>query len=390
MSTSSPLASWCPVAPDWRVPWATIEAHLEGLSALYACPQDPEYHAEGDVGTHTKLACDALAGCEEFRRLPESARRVVFAGVLLHDWGKVACTRTDTNGRLTSRGHSARGEILTRQLLWQLGVPFLEREQVAALVRYHQVPFFLVDRSDAERLAITVSQTVRCDWLAQVAWADGAGRRCAEPRAQARILDNVALFRELCAEWQLLTRPWPFQSAHSRFLYFRREGRDPRYHAHDDTRCEVILLSGLPAAGKDHWVEAHAGDRPVISLDQLRAAMRVEPDAPQNAVVAAARERARDFLRQGQSFVWNATNLSRSLRGELVSLFADYHARVRIVYLEVPPSQLTARNRARVGRVPQAVIDRLLDRWTVPDLTEAHWVECPQIESETELETAGR
>jgi len=92
----------------------------------------------------------------------------------------------------------------------------------------------------------------------------------------------------------------------------------------------------------------------------------------------AAREEAREHLRAGRSFVWNATNVSRDLRMRTVALCADYGARVEIVSVEAPPATVRKRNRARTQPVPDAVIDRLINRWETPDPTEAHtvkWVE---------------
>jgi predicted kinase len=95
-------------------------------------------------------------------------------------------------------------------------------------------------------------------------------------------------------------------------------------------------------------------------------------------VLAVARERAREHLRAAEPFVWDATNLSRSLRKNVVSLCYDYGARVRLVHVEAPLEVVLARNRARERPVPDAVIDRLLRRWEIPQPTEAHevlWVE---------------
>ncbi len=58
-----------------------------------------------------------------------------------------------------------------------------------------------------------------------------------------------------------------------------------------------------------------------------------------------------------------------------VGLFADYRARVRIVYLEVPPGQLRRQNRERPDAVPDRVIDRLMAKWEVPDPFEGHQVD---------------
>jgi predicted kinase len=232
-------------------------------------------------------------------------------------------------------------------------------------------PFFLVDREDRERRLITISQTARCDWLGLLARADALGRVAAD---RQHLLDSVALFEEYAREHECLDRPFPFASEHSRFEYFRKSGRDPRYRAHDDPACLVTVMSGLPGSGKDTWIGEHASGLPTVSLDDIRQELQIAPDEPQGAVIQAARDRARTLLRAGTSFVWNATNVSRNNRGQVITLLAEYRARVRIVYCETDPKALGRRNRSRPSPRPAAVVARLLDRWQVPDLTEAHEV----------------
>jgi predicted kinase len=261
---------------------------------------------------------------------------------------------------------------MARGLLWRQTVPFAVREQVAALVRYHQLPYFLIDRDDALRLCIEASQTARCDHLALLAEADVRGRICQD---QQRLFDNVALFREYCREQYCLATPRVFASAHSRFLYFRHPERHPDAPAYEDFSADVILMSGLPGAGKDHYIRTHLADWPVISLDAVRSELDIEPTEAQGAVMNRARDLARAYLRHGKSFVWNATNLSRQLRRGVVGLFADYRARVTIKYVEVPESVIFAQNRQRAAPVPEAVMQRLIDHWETPDCTEAHEVQ---------------
>jgi len=102
--------------------------------------------------------------------------------------------------------------------------------------------------------------------------------------------------------------------------------------------------------------------------------MKIAPVDNQGPVVTRARERAREYLRDKQSFIWNATNISRRMRDHCISLCAAYNARVRIVYVEAGAECLAAQNRAREVSVPEEVINRLLARWEPPDLTEAHRV----------------
>src|SRR5262249_16741250 len=147
--------------------------------------------------------------------------------------------------------------------------------------------------------------------LALLAEADVRGRVCSD---QSRLLENVALFTEYCREEGCLTGPRAFASEHARFLYFRQPGRHPDAPAHADFRAEGVLMAGRPGAGKDHLVRHNLPDWEVIALDGLRSELDVDPADDQGAVVNRARELAREYLRQGKSFVWNATNVSRQLR----------------------------------------------------------------------------
>src|SRR5262249_38774629 len=145
------LFALTPQPPSWQVDWAALHERFPWVRNLAGCPQDPIYHSEGDVWVHTRMVAEALAGMTAWRALPEAKRQAVFTAALLHDVAKPDCTRPGPDGRLTSRGHSRRGAILARQILWRLSVPFAIREQIAALVRYHQLPYYLVDRPDALR-----------------------------------------------------------------------------------------------------------------------------------------------------------------------------------------------------------------------------------------------
>lgn len=363
--------SWCPTPPHYTVNWERIEQEFPQVRRLDGCPQDAVHHAEGDVLVHTRMVVEALTALPAWRALPPPERGVVFTAALLHDIAKPDCTRVE-EGRITSRGHSKRGAVKARTLLWGMDFPFEAREQVAALIRFHQIPFFLIDKPDGRRVLYEVSQSARCDLLALVAEADARGRVCADSQ---RLLDNISLFTQYAEEHDCLTGPRQFPNDHSRFLYFRKEGRDPDYPAYDDTVCEVVMMSGLPGAGKDFWVAENLPDWPAISLDALRRELKVSPTDNQGPVVSRAREAAREQLRKRRPFVWNATNVSRQVRELSVNLFAAYNARVRVVYVEAPEARLFAQNRERADSVPAEVIQKLTARWEVPDLTEAHRVE---------------
>jgi hypothetical protein len=279
----------------------------------------------GDVHVHTRLVVEALLADPAWQNLERTERESLFWAALLHDVAKPACTRIEADGRVTPPGHSRRGQIMARPILGGMGVPFGQREQICHLVTHHQLPFFLIERERPEHRAHLISYQTRCDLLAILAAADARGRVCPDA---ARLLDNIALFTELCREGCCLLQPKAFASPHSRFLYFRLEHRTADCEAFDDWENEATLLSGLSGSGKDTWLAANAGGREVISLDDLRENLDVDPAGPQGAVIAAAREQARTLLRTKRPFVWNATNISRQLKTQLIDLFADYKAKV--------------------------------------------------------------
>ncbi len=357
-----------PTAPDWRFDWDALRSANSWAEAMAATEQDPVHHAEGDVWTHTRMVAEAMLELETWQRATDTEKTILLAAALLHDIAKPETTRRE-NGRVTARGHSRRGAIVVRGLLWKLGVPFLAREQIAALVCHHQIPFFLLEKADPRRTAYRVSQTAVNRLLAAVTMADARGRHCADKQ---RLVDNVELFSEFCREHACLDGPRRFGSSASRFEYFRKADRDPDYVAFDETKCEVTLMSGLPASGKDTWIARNAPDTPVVSLDQIRTQLGVKPTDKQGPVVFEARERAKGFLRRKEHFVWNATSISRQMRELSIGLFASYGARIRIVYLEAPERVIEKRNSARERPVPAKAMRSMIDRWEVPDLTEAH------------------
>lgn len=369
-----------PDAPDAPFAWEGAIRACAWWQAMVHCPQDVIHHAEGDVATHTRLVMEAMQADLAWQALPPGERGLLLLTALLHDIGKPETTREE-NGRITARGHAGRGEVMARHLLWGAGdIPFATREAVCALIRFHQYPFWLIERDDARYQALRIAQSARCDHLALLAHADGRGRICDDQEA---LLLRVACFHEFCDEQRCLASPYAFPSDHSRFLYFRSEGqRDPDYQAHEAKDvAEFVLLMGLPGMGKDTYIKQHLSHIPVVSLDAIRTELKIDWTDNQEPVLNVAREQTRGYLRRGESVVWNATNLSRDLRGKRVRFADDYRARVRIVYVEVSAAIQRRQNRSRPERVPESAMERMYRQWQIPDLTEAHTIDWQVRES---------
>ena len=117
-------------------------AHFPEIASLAGCPQDPEWHPEGDVFTHPGHCCDALARDPEWLAASPRRRRLLMFAVLLHDVGKPACTRQEEkNGRLrwTSPGHEPAGVAPAESFLARIGAPHDHAPAVTPLVANHMV-----------------------------------------------------------------------------------------------------------------------------------------------------------------------------------------------------------------------------------------------------------
>ncbi len=144
------------------------------LAALIDCPQDPQWHPEGDVWTHTLHVMDAFAG----ERLGDEWEDLVVGyACLCHDLGKPATTTHDADGRIRSKGHEEAGEAPTRSLLARLGRQPKLADAVVPLVRDHLKPTMLHHAAAGPAAIRRLARRVgRIDRLVRVGRADHGGR----------------------------------------------------------------------------------------------------------------------------------------------------------------------------------------------------------------------
>ncbi len=379
------LLALVPTPPDWKIDWNAW--YVSGLHTYFAdmekTGQNPVWHGEGDVWTHTRMVCETLAGMESFRMLPGRQRMEVFLAALLHDLGKIPCTKLE-DGCLVSPNHTAVGARMARGLLYTVygvgGTPeqMEFRETICNLIRYHSVPTHILDQKDPERRLLKIAAngelagdfTIRL--LCVLVEADVRGRVYENIRES---VDLAHLCAELAEEQGCLDAPFSFASSYAEHAFLSGRRVRPEQELYDDTWGEVILMSGLPGTGKDTWIRKHLTDMPMISLDEIRKELGVSPGEPQGPVAAAAREKAREYLRRKESFVWNATNVTPSLREKQVRLFQDYRASVRIVYLETGWEERLCRNQSRSMTVPEEAVRKMMRNLVLPERHEAQMVQ---------------
>jgi tRNA nucleotidyltransferase (CCA-adding enzyme) len=157
----------------------TIGHLFPELHALVGCPQEPDWHPEGDVWTHTLIVIDrARAAVDDLDR---GRAMAVLLGAVCHDFGKPATTAL-IDGRIRSPNHEAAGVTPATAFLDRLRVHAIGdvdvRRQVLGMVQYHLAPGMWhkatspVSDGAFRRLALKVD----LELLARLARADCMGR----------------------------------------------------------------------------------------------------------------------------------------------------------------------------------------------------------------------
>lgn len=237
------------------------------------------------------------------------------------------------------------------------------------MVRFHGRPAFLLEKPNPSNEVVSLSWSVSNKLLYLFALADTRGRNTGE---MGRPEENLHYWKMQAEELDCFDKPYPFGNDQARFQFFRQKEANLHFVPHEAYRCTVTMMSGLPGCGKDTWLAGHRGELPVVSLDDVRDELDVEPTENQGHVAQLARERCRELLRTRRSFAFNATNLLRQTRQRWTDLFADYHARIETVYLEPLLSVILEQNKRRKRQVPEDVIVQMADKLEPPTWTETH------------------
>src|SRR5688572_20146261 len=130
--------------------------HFPELQGTIGVPQDPEWHPEGDVYTHTAHCCDALVQLESWRKADTESRIVYMLAVLTHDFGKATTTTTEMREgemRIVSPGHEGVSGSLASSFLDRINAPSTIRERVIPLVVNHMAHFTKVTDRGVRRLS---------------------------------------------------------------------------------------------------------------------------------------------------------------------------------------------------------------------------------------------
>lgn len=354
--------------------WAGLQQY-PWVRDMQDVPQSPLHHAEGNVAIHTQMVLDALANLEEYKALSADTRELIWTAALMHDIEKRSTTVTDDDGNISSPGHAKKGAQTANQLLYRhFNIPFASRMEIVGLVRHHGFPLWALQKPDPIKALLKTSLEVNTEWVYLLAKADVLGRICADKN---NLMERLEFFKELCIEQNCWGKPKQFPSNLSKFTYFRKDEQNADYVPFEDTKSDVIILSGIAGSGKDRFLTLHYPKLPVVSLDQLRRDQKIDRnDSKGNGrVIQQALELAKQHLRKGAPFAWNATNITTQMRDQLISQFAVYKPHLTLVYVEVPYTKLLSQNKSREHPIPESALQRMIDKLEVPKPWEANQVQ---------------
>jgi tRNA nucleotidyltransferase (CCA-adding enzyme) len=149
------------------------------MEALIDCPQEPEWHPEGDVWIHTLMVIDQAR--TRIADLPHAKQVTVMLGAVCHDLGKPATTAF-SDGRIRSMEHEQAGVAPATSLLDRLNIHSLAgfevRRQVLGIVAHHLKPlsFFKAATPVSDGAFRRLAQKADLELLARVAESDCLGR----------------------------------------------------------------------------------------------------------------------------------------------------------------------------------------------------------------------
>jgi tRNA nucleotidyltransferase (CCA-adding enzyme) len=156
-----------------------IERLFPELDALVGCPQEPEWHPEGDVWVHTLLVIDQAR--ERIDDLDYPRQVALMLGAVCHDLGKPPTTAF-IDGRIRSLDHEEQGVPPATALLDRLNVHSLQgfdvRREVLGMVANHLKPgmFAKAQPPVGDGAYRRLAQKVDLELLARIARSDCEGR----------------------------------------------------------------------------------------------------------------------------------------------------------------------------------------------------------------------
>jgi predicted kinase len=383
---------------------AVLGERIPLLKEYKLTPQDREWHAEGDVHIHVGMVLEETYKIlAEASSLSKNNRLSLILGALLHDIAKPITTREEEiQGiiRTIAPRHASIGRSYLAPKLMSLGLDYEVVEMTMGLVGYHHEPKQLVIKEKSRGDYQKIARLANPELLYWLELADIRGRKCRDKQQQIDYIEMYGLFareyqawqrygseyqkwrdyfNEKLENWNQDTKDLVLGNALKNWeagkILFPEEELARSYN-YRNSFPQVVLTFGLSGSGKSTWIKQNLPEHEIISLDDLRVEIAGDRknQIENSKVVAIARERLKIQLRSHQKVVWDATNLRRDFRQQIINLSLNYGALITLVIFHCEESVYFERNQQRSHPIPEAVLKRQLEIMEFPELDEAHRV----------------
>ena len=361
-------------------------------------PQDPEWHAEGDVHIHTDMVLQELYKIFDYEDFSNEDKRVLTLAAIFHDIAKPLVTKEMEIRdviRVAAPKHEDLGRSYLATRLIDLDLDWWEYEKIINLVGEHQKPKLLAIKGEGLGAYVKLSDQVDCRLLYWLEVADMKGRICPDLDMQLLYLDE---FKDKCEEYGVWDNYWlPSESVleHYRILSKKEmlyasfigkyklkhkiisvgEEIIPSTHAHRNNHSVVTFMCGISGSGKSTYISTHHKDDVIISLDTLRELMngnREDQITNRGQILQLAKEKLKEGLRAKKNIVLDATHIRKDLRGMFIDICHAYNALTIIKCFIVSDKLLRERNNKRKTPVPDFVIDKQIKSYEYPTRDETH------------------
>lgn len=154
-----------------------LDVFFSEVAQTIGVGQNPKYHPEGDVFTHTMLVLDAAAALRARAQWPLA----FLLAALCHDLGKINATELQPDGRITAYRHPQTGVPLARRQMERLTSHTRLIQYVTNMVEMHMRPNMLaMDHSKKKKTRAMFYASVCPEDLILLSRADATGK-CDEP-----------------------------------------------------------------------------------------------------------------------------------------------------------------------------------------------------------------
>jgi tRNA nucleotidyltransferase (CCA-adding enzyme) len=189
-----------------------LDVWFPELKALIGVEQNPRFHAEGDVWTHTMMVIDEAAKLRQEAAEPEGGAVASPLGFMLaavtHDFGKAVCTE-EIHGVIHAYDHETKGLPLVDAFLRRLTSENKLIHYVRNLVELHMKPNTMAEAGSSVKNTMRLfDRAVDPEGLVCIALADDLGRIRTGTAGgnEAFLMERLAGYRALMARPYVMGR----------------------------------------------------------------------------------------------------------------------------------------------------------------------------------------